>query len=426
MTQYQSKLMQTLVERGFLYQCTDEDGLDKAASEGIVTGYIGFDCTAPSLHVGSLVQIMMLRHLQRAGGRPIVLLGGGTTKIGDPSDKDKSRPILTNELIEKNKHGIKQVFSKFIDFDGTPDDPNSGAILADNADWLDGLGYIEFLRDVGKLFTVNRMIAMETVKRRLENEQPMTFLEFNYPLLQSYDFVELFRRHGCTLQLGGSDQWGNITSGIDLSRRMAGAECYGFTTPLITTASGGKMGKTADGAVWLNSDPSFGAEYFRTPYDYWQFWRNTDDADVGKFLKLFTDLPLDEIAALEALEGAKINTAKIRLANEATTMLHGAEAAAKAEATATETFEKGGAAEGLPTVDVPSAEIEGMGILAATVIAGLATSNGECRRHIKAGALKLNDVKVASHEQTLSAGDVQDGVVKISVGKKKHALLRVT
>jgi len=419
MTQYQSKLMQTLVERGFLYQCTDEEGLDKAASEGIVTGYIGFDCTAPSLHVGSLVQIMMLRHLQRAGGRPIVLLGGGTTKIGDPSDKDKSRPILTNELIEKNKNGIKQVFSKFVDFDGT-----NGAILADNADWLDGLGYIDFLRDVGKLFTVNRMITMETVKRRLENEQPMTFLEFNYPLLQSYDFVELNRRYGCTLQLGGSDQWGNITSGIDLSRRMENADCYGFTTPLITTASGGKMGKTADGAIWLNSDPSFGEEYFRSPYDYWQFWRNTDDADVGKFLKLFTDLPLDEIAKLEALEGADINTAKIRLANEATTMLHGAEAAAKAEATAKETFEKGGAAKGLPTVDIAAAEIDGMGVLAATVMLGLAASNGECRRHIKAGALKLNDVKVANHEQSLSATDIVDGVVKISVGKKKHALLK--
>ncbi|WP_026940930.1 tyrosine--tRNA ligase [Hellea balneolensis] len=419
MTQYQSKLMQTLTERGFLYQCTDEDGLDKAASEGVVTGYIGFDCTAPSLHVGSLVQIMMLRHLQRAGGRPIVLLGGGTTKIGDPSDKDKSRPILTNELIEKNKNGIKQVFSKFVDFEGS-----NAAILADNADWLDGLGYIEFLRDVGKLFTVNRMIAMETVKRRLDNEQPMTFLEFNYPLLQSYDFVELYRRHGCTLQLGGSDQWGNITSGIDLSRRMAEADCFGFTTPLITTASGGKMGKTADGAVWLNSDPELGQDYFRTPYEYWQFWRNTDDADVGRFLKLFTDLPLGEIAKLEALEGADINTAKIRLANEATTMLHGAEAAAKAEATARETFEKGGTAVGLPTVEVSGSDLIGMGILAAAVTAGLAASNGEGRRHIKAGALKLNDGKVTSHEQSVSEGDILDGVVKISVGKKKHALLK--
>ena len=411
--------MTTLVDRGFLYQCTDEDGLDKAASDGVVTGYIGFDCTAPSLHVGSLVQIMMLRHLQRAGGRPIVLLGGGTTKIGDPSLKDKTRPIFTDDIIDKNKKGIKQVFSKFIDFEG----PNA-AILADNADWLDGLGYIKFLRDVGSLFTINRMITMETVKRRLENELPMTFLEFNYPLLQSYDFVELFRRHGCTLQLGGSDQWGNITTGVDLSRRMENAACYGFTTPLITTASGGKMGKTAEGAVWLNADPSFGADYFRTPYEYWQFWRNTDDADVGKFMKLFTDLPLDEIAKYQAMKGADINTAKIRLANEATAMLHGEDAAKKAEATAKETFEKGGAAEGLPTVDIASSELDGLGILAATVMLGLASSNGEARRHIKGGALKVNDIKVDSHERQIASDDVVEGVVKISVGKKKHALLK--
>jgi len=420
MTQYKSKLMQTLTERGFLYQCTDEDALDKAAASGVVTGYIGFDCTAPSLHVGSLVQIMMLRHLQRAGGKPIVLLGGGTTKIGDPSDKDKSRPILTNDLIERNKNGIQRVFSKFLDFDG----PNA-AIMADNADWLDGLGYIEFLRDVGKLFTVNRMVTMDTVKRRLENEQPMTFLEFNYPLLQSYDFVELNRRYGCTLQLGGSDQWGNITTGVDLSRRMEDASCYGFTTPLITTASGGKMGKTADGAVWLNGDPELGADYVRSPYEYWQFWRNTDDADVGRFLKLFTDLPLDEIASLEALEGAEINKAKIRLANEATAMLHGKDAAATAEATATQTFEQGMAAAGLPTFDVSADALSGMGILSAAVTVGLAASNGEARRHIKAGALKINDAKVDSHERALSENDVVDGVVKISVGKKKHALLKV-
>ncbi len=419
MSKYQSELMTTLVDRGFLYQCTDEDGLDKAASDGVVTGYIGFDCTAPSLHVGSLVQIMMLRHLQRAGGRPIVLLGGGTTKIGDPSLKDKTRPILTDDIIDKNKKGIKQVFSKFIDFEG----PNA-AILADNADWLDGLGYIKFLRDVGSLFTINRMITMETVKRRLENELPMTFLEFNYPLLQSYDFVELFRRYGCTLQLGGSDQWGNITTGVDLSRRMENAACYGFTTPLITTASGGKMGKTAEGAVWLNSDPSFGDDYFRTPYEYWQFWRNTDDADVGKFMKLFTDLPLIEIVKYEAMEGADINTAKIRLANEATAMLHGEEAAKKAEATAKETFEKGGAAAGLPTVDIRSSELDGLGILAATVMLGLASSNGEARRHIKGGALKINDIKVDSHERQIVKDDVVEGVVKISVGKKKHALLK--
>ena len=419
MTKYQSELMTTLVERGFLYQCTDEDGLDKAAATETVTGYIGFDCTAPSLHVGSLVQIMMLRHLQRSGGRPIVLLGGGTTKIGDPSMKDKTRPILTDELIEKNKHGIKQVFSKFINFEG----PNA-AILADNADWLDDLGYIEFLRDVGPLFTVNRMITMETVKRRLENELPMTFLEFNYPLLQSYDFVELNRRYGCTLQLGGSDQWGNITTGVDLSRRMENADCFGFTTPLITTASGGKMGKTADGAVWLNADPSFGEDYFKSPYDYWQFWRNTDDADVGKFMKLFTDLSLDDIAKYEALEGADINQAKIKLANEATAMLHGETAAKQAEATALETFEKGGSADGLPSIDIKTADLNGLGILAATVMVGLAGSNGETRRHIKGGALKINDTKVDSHERKIRSSDIIDGTVKISVGKKKHALLK--
>ena len=416
---YQSELMTTLVQRGFLYQCTDEEGLDKAASDSVVTGYIGFDCTAPSLHVGSLVQIMMLRHLQRAGGRPIVLLGGGTTKIGDPSMKDKTRPILTDDLIEKNKQGIKQVFSKFIDFEGT-----NAAILADNADWLDELGYIEFLRDVGPLFTINRMITMETVKRRLENELPMTFLEFNYPLLQSYDFVELNRRYDCTLQLGGSDQWGNITTGVDLTRRMEGKNAYGFTTPLITTASGGKMGKTADGAVWLNSDPSLGEDYFRSPYDYWQFWRNTDDADVGKFMKLFTDLPLVEIAKYEDMEGADINKAKIRLANETTAMLHGEAAAQKAEATALETFEKGGSADGLRTVEIKTSELEDLGILAATVLSGLASSNGEARRHIKGGALKINDIKVDSHERKISRSDLTDGVVKISIGKKKHALLK--
>ncbi|WP_409433810.1 tyrosine--tRNA ligase [Litorimonas sp. RW-G-Af-16] len=419
MTDYTSLFMKTLTERGFLYQCTDEAGLDKLASTGKLVGYIGFDCTAPSLHVGSLVQIMMLRHLQKAGGTPIVLLGGGTTKIGDPSMKDKTRPILTNDLIARNKDGIKQVFSKFVDFEG----PNA-AILADNADWLDALGYIEFLREVGPHFTINRMITMETAKRRIEQELPMTFLEFNYPLLQSYDFVELNRRYGCALQLGGSDQWGNIVTGVDLTRRMEGNECFGFTTPLITTSSGGKMGKTADGAVWLNADPSWGEDYARSPYEYWQFWRNTEDGDVGRFLKLFTDLPLEEIAKLEALEGADINQAKIRLANEATTLLHGAEAAKLAEATATQTFEQGGTAAGLPTTEIAKTDLIGMGILAAAVEAGLAASNGEARRHIKAGALKINDTKVDTHEHEIAASDIVDGVVKLSVGKKKHALLK--
>ena len=420
MTAYKSTFMQTLTSRGYLYQCTDETGLDELANTGNLIGYIGFDCTAPSLHVGSLVQIMMLRHLQQSGGTPIVLLGGGTTKIGDPSGKDKSRQMLTQDQIDTNKDGIRQVFAKFLSFEG----PNA-AIMVDNDDWLGGLGYLEFLRKVGTEFTINRMVTMDTVKRRLENEQPMTFLEFNYPLLQSYDFAELFKRHGCRLQLGGSDQWGNITTGVDLTRRLEGGEVYGFTTPLITTASGGKMGKTADGAVWLNDDPSRGAGFVRSPYDYWQFWRNTEDADVGKFLRLFTDMSLADIAALEALKGADINQAKIALANKATTLLHGENAAKKAEATAAETF-SGGTAKDLPSVDVSLTELSEMGILTAATKVGLAGSNGEARRHIKQGALKLNDGKVESHARVLSVDDVIDGVVKISVGKKKHALLKIS
>ena len=420
MTAYKSTFMQTLTSRGYLYQCTDETGLDELANTGNLIGYIGFDCTAPSLHVGSLVQIMMLRHLQQAGGTPIVLLGGGTTKIGDPSGKDKSRQMLTQDQIDTNKDGIRQVFAKFLSFEG----PNA-AIMVDNDDWLGGLGYLEFLRKVGTEFTINRMVTMDTVKRRLENEQPMTFLEFNYPLLQSYDFAELFKRHGCRLQLGGSDQWGNITTGVDLTRRLEGGEVYGFTTPLITTASGGKMGKTADGAVWLNDDPSRGAGFVRSPYDYWQFWRNTEDADVGKFLRLFTDMSLADIAALEALKGADINQAKIALANKATTLLHGENAAKKAEATAAETF-SGGTAKDLPSVDVSLTELSEMGILTAATKVGLAGSNGEARRHIKQGALKLNDGKVESHARVLSVDDVIDGVIKISVGKKKHALLKIS
>ena len=421
MTTYASKLMQTLVGRGFLYQCTDEAGLDKHAQTDNLVGYIGFDCTAPSLHVGSLVQIMMLRHLQQSGGTPIVLLGGGTTKIGDPSGKDKSRQMLTQEKIDSNKDGIKRVFAQFLSFEG----PNA-AVMVDNDDWLSGLGYLEFLRLVGTEFTINRMVTMETVKRRLENEQPMTFLEFNYPLLQSYDFVELYKRHGCRLQLGGSDQWGNITTGVDLTRRMEGGECYGFTTPLITTASGGKMGKTADGAVWLNGDPTLGENFTRSPYEYWQFWRNTEDADVGKFLRLFTDKPEEEVSQFESLVGADINTAKIALANAATSLLHGEEAAKQSESTAQQTFISGQTASGLPSVDITLADLNGMGILLATTTVSLAGSNGEGRRHIKAGALKLNDEKVATHELTLSESDIIDGVVKISVGKKKHALLKIT
>lgn len=419
MTDYKSDLMNVLVGRGYLYQCTDEAALDEAASDGQLTGYIGFDCTAPSLHVGSMVQIMMLRRLQQAGHKPIVLLGGGTTKVGDPTDKDKSRPILTEEQIEKNKEGIRQVFGKLLDFDG----PNA-AIMVDNADWLDALNYVEFLRDYGTHFTINRMVQLDTVKRRLENEQPMTFLEFNYSIMQSYDFAELNRRYGCTLQMGGSDQWGNIVSGADLTRRVTGAQAFGFTTPLITTASGGKMGKTADGAVWLNDDQSRGENFTRSPYEYWQFWRNTEDADVGRFMRLFTDISLDEIADYEALEGAQINDAKVALANAATTMLHGAEAAKAAEATAREVFEKGGAGDALPSFDVPASEIDDMGVLTAATLVGLAASNGEARRHVKAGALKINDAPVKDHTQTL-AGQAIDGQIKVSVGKKKHALINI-
>jgi len=416
MADFKSDFLQTLASRGYIYQQTDPDALDKSLNSGTVTGYIGFDCTAPSLHVGSLVQIMMLRHMQKAGHRPIVLLGGGTTKIGDPTDKDKSRPILTEEAIAANKAGIRRNFEPFLDFDG----PNA-AIMVDNADWLDALGYIDFLRDIGPHFTINRMVALESVKRRLDREQPMTFLEFNYSLLQSYDFLELYRRHDCTLQLGGSDQWGNIVSGADLTRRIDGGDCFGLTTPLITTASGGKMGKTADGAVWLNADPDLGENFTRSPYEYWQFWRNTEDADVGRFLRLFTDYDLDTIAELEALDGADINTAKIALADAATTLLHGKIAATDAKATAANTFAGSGSGEGLPTFDIAP----GTGILAATVTAGLAASNGEARRHIKAGALKLNDEKVESHEHAITASDLRDGVAKLSVGKKKHALLKL-
>ena len=420
MSKYKSELMKTLTERGFLYQCTDEAALDALASKGDLSGYIGFDCTAPSLHVGSLVQIMMLRILQKSGGRPIVLLGGGTTKIGDPSDKDKSRPILTPENIEDNKNGIKQVFSKFLDFDG----PNA-AIMVDNADWLDKLGYIEFLRTIGTHFTINKMVALESVKRRLDNEQPMTFLEFNYTLLQSYDYLELYRRHDCRLQMGGSDQWGNILGGADLTRRIEGANMFGFTTPLITTASGAKMGKTAAGARWLNADANLGSGFTLSPYDYWQFWRNTEDADVARFLRLFTDLPLEEITRLEAFEGMEINTAKIRLANEATTMLHGVDAAKAAEQTAQKTFEQGGTAAGLPTFEVPVGDLENISATEAGVLTGLCASNGEAKRHIKAGALKINDEKTTDGNAKLSASDVNaDGVIKISVGKKKHALIK--
>jgi len=412
---YKSDLITVLAERGYLYQATDLEGLDAVAAREPVSGYIGFDATAPSLHVGSLVQIMMLRRLQQAGGRPIVLIGGGTTKIGDPSFKDQSRPILDTEQIEQNKIGIQRAFNRFLEFGNGPSD----AIMVDNDAWLSGLRYIDFLRDYGRHFTINKMVAMESVKRRLDREQPLTFLEFNYMLLQAYDFLELYRRENCRLQLGGSDQWGNIVNGVDLVRRVEDAGVFGFTTPLVTTASGAKMGKTVEGAVWLD-------EAMVSPYEYWQYWRNAEDADVGRFLRLFTDVPLDEIARLEALEGAEINDAKIRLANEATAMLHGEEAARKAESAARETFEQGGASADLPAASVPAAELEaGLGVLAAFERAGLVGSRGEARRHIKAGALKVNDARIEDAEAVLTQGDARDGAIKLSVGKKRHALIRV-
>lgn len=416
MSEHKSELLNSLISRGFMYQSTDLAEMDEAASgpEPMV-GYIGFDCTAPSLHVGSLVQIMMLRRLQQAGHKPIVLLGGGTTKIGDPSDKDKSRPLLTDEVIQTNAAAIKQVFANFLTFGDGPTD----AIMVNNGDWLDHLELIPFLRDIGRHFTINKMVKMESVKRRIEGESEMTFLEFNYILLQSYDFLELHQRHNCTLQMGGSDQWGNMVNGKDLIRRKTGNNAHVFTTPLITTASGGKMGKTADGAVWLNAD-------MRSPYEYWQFWRNVEDADVGRFMRLFTDMPLDEIARYESLDGSEINTAKIALANACTTMLHGADAARSAEETARKVFEEGSAGSDLPIVEISAAQLaEGPALTALFEQAGLVASRGEAKRHMKAGALKLNDNPVTDLQAQFGSNDLIDGQAKLSVGKKKHALVKL-
>src|SRR6476660_3244923 len=380
MTSYASSLLRLLHERGYIHQATDAAALDALAGKEVVSAYIGFDATAPSLHVGSLVQIMMLRRLQQAGHRPIVLMGGGTTKVGDPSGKDESRKLLTDEEIDANIAGIRKVFERFLTFGDGPSD----AVMMNNADWLDGLAYIPFLREVGKHFTINRMLTFESVKMRLEREQPMTFLEFNYMILQAYDFLELSRRAGCRVQMGGSDQWGNIVNGIELGRRIDGTELFGVTTPLITTADGAKMGKTAQGAVWLNPE-------LLSPYDYWQFWRNTAEADVGKFLSLFTDLPLDEIARLEKLAGSEINEAKIVLATEATAMLHGRQTAEAAAETAKTTFAEGGAGGNLPTVPAPP---EGISIIQANTALGFAASNKEVKRKIDEGAIRVNDEKV--------------------------------
>ncbi|MDI1282070.1 tyrosine--tRNA ligase [Brevundimonas sp.] len=411
---FKSDFLKTLQARSYIHQITHPVELDEAATTGIVTGYIGFDATAPSLHVGSLIQIMMLRRLQQAGHRPIVIMGGGTTKVGDPTGKDTSRPQLTEADIAANIASIKTVFEKFLTFGDGPTD----ALMVDNDEWLSQYGYIEFLRDYGTHFTVNRMLAFDSVKLRLEREQPMTFLEFNYMLMQSVDFLELNRRYGCTLQMGGSDQWGNIVSGVDLVRRVDHKAAFGLTTPLLTTASGGKMGKTAQGAVWLNAEQL-------SPYDYWQFWRNADDADVGKFLRLFTDLPLNEIAALEALDGAAINDAKKALADAATTMLHGADAAAHARGAAEAAFEQGKLSVDLPTVDMPRDEVIGAMIAAVTTKAGLTSSNGEARRLAQGGGLRLNDAVVADGAQLVAEADINaDGVFKLAAGKKKIVLVR--
>jgi tyrosyl-tRNA synthetase len=416
MSQYQSEFIQTIVDRGYLHQCTDLDALDaQLASRAPLVGYIGFDCTAPSLHVGSLVAIMLLRRFQQAGHKPIVLMGGGTTKVGDPSGRDESRKLLTDDDIATNMAGIKEVFSRFITFGDGPTD----AMMVNNADWLDGLHYIRFLRDYGRHFSVNRMLTFDSVRMRLEREQQLTFLEFNYMILQAYDFVELARRYDCAVQMGGSDQWGNIVSGVELARRIDARDLFGLTTPLLTTASGAKMGKTAAGAVWLS-------DHLLSAYHYWQYWRNVDDVDVGRLLRLFTELPLAEIARLEGLEGAERNDAKVVLANEATALCHGAEAAAAAEQTARDTFGERGAGEALPAVDVPSGALEA-GIPAFELFrrAGLAASNSEARRLIKGGGARINNAVVATEMQAVTAADLTpDGLIKLSAGKKQHVLVR--
>jgi len=416
MTEFKSDFLRTIYDRGYVHQCTDEAALDHELAENAPrNAYIGFDCTADSLHVGSLIPIMLLRLLQKSGHKPIVVMGGGTTKVGDPSGKDESRQILTEEQIAANMEGIRTIFEKFLTFGNGPTD----AVMINNDDWLSGLSYIPFLREYGKHFSVNRMMTFESVKLRLEREQPLSFLEFNYMILQAYDFLELYRHNGCILQMGGSDQWGNIVSGVELGRRADGASLFGLTSPLITTASGEKMGKTAQGAVWLN-------EARLSPYDYYQFWRNTADADVGRFLRLFTELPLAEIEKLDALEGAELNDAKKVLGYQATMLCHGEAAAKASEETAVATFEQGAADAGLPTVSVASAELDGgMPAFAALVTAGLAKSNGEARRLIRGGGARVNDQPIADETTTISQSDVtEDGTIKLSAGKKRHILIR--
>ncbi len=416
MATYKSDFLNTLHARGFIHQCSDFAGLDALAAKGRAIGYVGYDCTAPSLHIGNFISAMMLHWLQETGNKPITLMGGGTTRVGDPSGKDETRAIRSVEEIDANKDSIKGVFAKLLRFgDGATD-----AIMIDNAEWLTKMLWIDMLRDVGKHFSVNRMLAMDSVKLRLEREHEMSFIEFNYMICQAYDFTELQRRLGCNLQMGGSDQWGNIIQGVDLGRRMTLKEpLFALTTPLLTTASGAKMGKTAAGAVWLN-EAQFSA------YDFWQYWRNTEDGDVGRFLKLFTLLPLDEIARLEALQGAEINEAKKVLATEATALLHGRAKADAAAATAQKTFEQGGAGDDLPTIEVARADIDNeLAVIAAFVASGLVKSNGEAKRNIHGGALRINDVAVTDEKAKLTPRDINaDGIIKLSLGKKKHVLLK--
>ncbi|CAA7611886.1 tyrosyl-tRNA synthetase [Magnetospirillum sp. LM-5] len=414
MTSPRSEFLQVVAERGFMHQCTDLDALDKRLGEGPAVAYIGFDATAPSLHVGSLMQIMLLRWWQKTGNKPIVLMGGGTTRIGDPTGKDEARKMLSDEDIARNMAGIQTVFAKYLSFGDGPTD----SMMVNNADWLDQLNYISFLRDYGRHFTINRMMTFDSVKLRLEREQPLTFLEFNYMILQAYDFAELWARNKCVLQMGGSDQWGNIVNGVELGRRVHGAELFGLTSPLLTTSSGAKMGKTANGAVWLNAD-------MLSPWDFWQYWRNTEDADVGRFLKLYTELPLAEIAKLEALQGAEINEAKKILAGEVTRLAHGEAAAAEAAETARKTFEEGALSANLPTVSVAAGDLAaGITAFALFVQAGLATSNGEARRLISQGGGRLNDQPIKDPAQIIASADLKDGVLKLTAGKKRHVLVR--
>ncbi|MDD9729990.1 tyrosine--tRNA ligase [Mameliella sp. AT18] len=409
-----SDFMAVMMQRGYLADCTDYQALDEALSQGVVTAYIGYDATAKSLHVGHLLNIMMLRWFQKTGHKPITLMGGGTTKVGDPSFRADERPLLTPDQIDANIDGMKQVFAKYLDYG----EAGNGALMLNNAEWLDGLNYLEFLRDIGRHFSVNRMLSFESVKSRLDREQSLSFLEFNYMILQAYDFLELYRRYGCTLQMGGSDQWGNIVNGIDLTRRVLDEEIYGLTSPLLTTSDGRKMGKSQGGAIWLNSD-------MLSPYEFWQFWRNTTDADVGRFLKLYTEMPLDECERLGALAGSEINDAKIVLANEVTALCHGAEAAAAAEATAREVFEKGGVGDDLPTLELSPADLgDGISIVQLIVKTGLAKSGKEAKRLIAENGARIDDAPLTDAGMMLDAGALASPV-KLSAGKKRHALVKL-